>query len=101
MEKVQGAELFIGGLPGFMPSAACTEAVVPFMCLFIFQLCDSDGQVYQPTMEECEEVTEGVCENVFEDLRMAAALIGREDQLPQCELLPETSLNCNGEFVIT
>ena len=97
MEKVQGAQLLFGGISIFKPSDECKDLALPFMCLFIFGLCDSNSQLYQPTMEECDMVTEGVCEGVFNDLEDAAAAIGQADQLPQCELLPETSLNCNSK----
>ena len=70
------------------------EAVVPFLCFYIFPLCDSSGRPYQPSAAECSTLIDGICAREFETA--ATSAIG--DQLPQCQLLPVTTLECNGNW---
>ena len=91
-DKESEAEQFIGGLSFLSPSPECMEAVVPFLCFYIFPLCDSSDRPYQPSSAECSAITNGICAREFE----TAATFARSDQLPQCQLLPETTLKCNG-----
>ena len=93
-EKDEQARLFIGGLPVLDPSPECTEAVVPFLCFYIFPLCDSSGRPYQPSAAECTTVIDGICAREFE---LVASFV-TSDQLIQCQRLPETTLECNGNW---
>ena len=90
-DKEEQAKLFIGGLSFLDPSPDCMEAVVPFLCFYIFPLCDSSGRPYQPSAAECSTLIDGICAREFE----TAATFATSDQLPQCQLLPETTLECN------
>ena len=83
------------GLQFLNPSPECEEAVLPFLCLFAFPLCDGSGQLYQPSFGECETLTQDTC-----GLEWATALsfLGSEN-LPQCGSLPETSLECSGKLI--
>ena len=90
------ATLFVGGLSRLSPSPECMRAVVPFLCLYIFPLCDnSNGLLYQPTSVQCREIIDGICANEFDTVQMRAG----ESQLPQCQSLPETTLECDGMIV--
>ena len=92
-DKEERAKLFLGGLPFLDPSPECMEAVVPFLCFYIFPLCDSSGRPYQPSSAECSAVTDGICAREF----VTAAIFATSDQLPQCQLLPDSTLECNSE----
>ena len=91
--KEEQANLFIGGLSFLNPSSDCMEAVVPFLCFYIFPLCDSSGHLYQPSSAECKEITDGICAQEF---AMAAVFV-EASQLPQCALLPEKTQRCNSK----
>ena len=89
-DKEEQAKLFIANLDS---SPECMEAVVPFLCFYIFPLCDSSGRLYQPSAAECTTVIDGICAREFE----SAATSAMSDQLPQCQLLPQNTLECNGK----
>ena len=89
-DKEEQAKLFIANLD---PSPECMEVVVPFLCFYIFPLCDSNGRPYQPSAAECTTVIDGICAREFE----SAATSAMSDQLPQCQLLPKNTLECNGK----
>ena len=68
------------------PSPECREAVVPFLCLFLFGLCDTSGLSLQPTSAQCLD-RDRLCE---EEWRLAAVL----QDLPDCESLPSEQVLC-------
>ena len=82
------------GLQLLSPSLECEEAVLPFLCLFAFPLCDGNGRLYQPSSGECETLTTETCAREWQ---MAVSFLGSEN-LPQCDFLPVTSLQCNGQW---
>ena len=86
------AELLLNGLSSPLISASpeCVEAVLPFLCLYLFRLCDSNGTLYQPSSGDCVTISTVVCEREW----IAATTILGPERLPQCELLPMTSLLC-------
>ena len=86
------AELLLNGLSSQLISASpeCEEAVLPFLCLYLFRLCDSNGTLYQPSSGDCVTISTVVCEREW----IAATTILGQERLPQCELLPMTSLLC-------
>ena len=69
-----------GSIPVFLYiSSACVTALVA---------------TTKPSSEECREITEDICAHEFQ----TAASIVADDQLPQCQLLPDTALKCNGKI---
>ena len=86
------AELLLNGLSSPLISASleCEEAVLPFLCLYLFSLCDSDGTLYQPSSMDCVTISTDVCEREW---NVATMLLG-QGRLPQCESLPMTSILC-------
>ena len=72
--------------------------VVPFLCSFLFGLCNSNGELYLPSSEECRVVTEDLCRSEFQ-LAMVLIASNADLQLPQCETLPDTSLDCSGKAI--
>ena len=69
------------------PSPECREAVVPFLCLFLFGLCDTSGLSLQPTSAQCLDIRDRLC---VEEWRLAAML----QDLPDCESLPSEQVLC-------
>ena len=69
------------------PSAACTEAVVPFLCVFLFGLCDSSGVSIQPTSVQCEQIRDVLCPDQW---RQAALVV----DLPDCSIFPAEQASC-------
>ena len=65
------------------PSAACSEAVVPFLCVFLFGLCDSSGVSIQPTSTQCEQIRDVLCPDEW----MVASQFD-DVELPDCNSFP-------------
>ena len=89
----QQAQQLLLGLQLLNPTPECREAVEPFLCLYVFGLCDSSGELYLPSSGECETLTTETCAREW---TMAQFLLS-SDQLPQCDTLPVTSVVCNGK----
>ena len=89
--------LLSNGLQFLDPSPECEEAFLPFLCLFAFPLCDSSGQLYQPSFTECETVTLVTCAREWQT---AVLNLGSEN-LPQCSSLPDTTTQCDGKLNIS
>ena len=82
------------------PASQCQQTVVvPFLCSFLFGLCDNNGELYLPSSEECRVVTEDLCQSEFQ-LAMVLIANNADLQLPQCETLPDTSLDSSGMFSV-
>ena len=92
-ELEQQAQLLMFGLQSLNPTPECREVVEPFLCLYIFGLCDSSGELYLPSSGECETITTETCASEW---TMAVSLLG-SDQLPQCNSLPASSVVCPGK----
>ena len=86
------AGLLLNGLSSPLISASpeCEEAVLPFLCLYLFGLCDSNGTLYQPSSGDCVTISTVVCEREW----IAATTILGPEVLPQCELLPAATIEC-------
>ena len=86
------AKLLFNGLSSPLISASpeCVEAVLPFLCLYLFRLCDNDGTLYQPSSGDCMTISTVVCAREW---AVATEILGQE-RLPQCESLPMTSILC-------
>ena len=69
-------------------SPECRELVVPFLCLYLFGLCDTSGSFIQPTIGQCEEIRDVVCRTEW-----ATALRFGID-LPDCGIFPMESPSC-------
>ena len=82
------ASQMVFGLSIIKPSPECRELVVPFLCLYLFGLCDMLGIFIQPTIGQCEEIRDVVCTTEW-----ATALRFGID-LPDCGIFPKESLSC-------
>lgn len=84
-------------LVGEMTSPACRQDIVPFLCLYGFPLCSCvDQQRILPTREECERIRMTTC-RVENNL---ATILGFDDLLPDCNLLPSNNGNKSNELWI-
>ena len=84
-----------------IPSPACIEAFVPFLCFFTFRLCNnSTGELFLPSFGECEGLTTETCAREFQ----TAASIMDTNELLQCQQLPDVQVintgDCIGEFLM-
>ena len=75
------------------PSPDCEVSLVPFLCLQLFGLCDSNRKVFLPTSEECGVLRDEVCPQEWQ----RASLAGDQFALPPCEELPDMSTSCKGK----
>ena len=64
----------------------CKAAVLPFLCVYFFGLCDSTGKAYRPSSSQCTEISTGVCAREW--------TIGTSFgiPLPECSSLPDESV---------
>ena len=86
------ASLLVNGLSFLNPSPQCREAIIPFLCLYIFTLCDVDGHLHTVVREDCLELRDNIC---IEEWSQAAALLP-PGSLPVCEDLPDATDECIG-----
>jgi hypothetical protein len=82
------ARELISALEILRPSPECREAVTPFLCQFLFGLCDSSGVSLQPTSGQCEDLRDRVCRTEW-----STALMFGVD-LPDCEDFPSEQASC-------
>ena len=72
----------------------CVDAFLPFMCLYLFPLCNgTSGEAYLPSQEECLVISNDVCPMEWD---LASSLAG--DKFPVCATLPNRDLeitSCN------
>ena len=79
------AELLIeSGLSFLNPSAECVAAIRPFLCLYLFGVCDSSSQLRQVSSSECVDLREDICATEWS----AAVVFLGPGRLPVCENLP-------------
>ncbi len=81
--------LIQGSLPFLNPSTECLDAVDPFFCLYYFGLCDSSGNLFQPSTETCVTISTDICQREWS---IAANFI----TLPTCDMFGEQLITCNG-----
>jgi len=77
------------------PTHECMVAIMPFLCHFLFGLCDIEGETILPTFSTCEEIKLTKCAIEW---RITSSL-GFE--LPDCQMLPdELNISCPSESEI-
>lgn len=78
----------------------CQSYVTSFMCSYLFPLCDEHaGTVYKPSIEDCIEITTGVCREDWQkmlELPGVSALL----QKPDCKSLELNRGDCMKRFFI-
>ena len=83
----------ISALPLLQPTPECTSEILPFLCFSYFGLCDSNGNLLRTSAEQCETIRDETCASEYST---AMAFV----QLPQCELLQDTTIECTGIQVL-
>ena len=96
------AEILVNGLSFLNPSEKCLGAILPFLCLALFPLCDPDNNLRTISRADCLSLRDEIC---VDTLRMAELFV-QARVLPTCEDLPDISnecinskLLCMGNFV--
>ena len=84
------AMLLVNGLNILTPSEECLAAIVPFLCLSLFPLCDTDNNLRTVSREDCLSLRDEICVDIW---RMATRVLG-PGVLPICEELPDVSNGC-------
>ena len=85
------AMLLVDGLSNILtPSEECLAAIVPFLCLSLFPLCDPDNNLRTISREDCLSLRDEICVDTW---RLAARVLG-PGVLPICEELPDVSNGC-------
>ena len=80
------------------PSPECRAAVQPFLCLYLFGLCDSRGAAYQPTFEECVLISTDVCATEWATANRFLTALGMPS-LPECTSFPSTASATSGKLI--
>ena len=83
----------VNGLSFLNPSQQCSEAIMPFLCLYIFSLCDSSNTLHTILRQDCLDIRDDVCAREWSQ---AVAFLGG-GVLPVCEDLPDVIENCTGK----
>ena len=85
----------VKGLSLLNPSQQCKEAMIPFICISIFNLCDSINTLHTAPREDCLYIRDDVC---VSEWSTAVEFLGA-DVLPVCEELPDDiTLECTGKW---
>ena len=80
----------VTGLSFLNPSQQCREALMPFICLFIFNLCDSSNTLHTILRQDCLDIRDDLCASEWSQ---AIAILGAE-VLPVCEDFPDIMDDC-------
>ena len=86
------AQSLMSGLNFLQPTEECREAIVPFICLFTFKLCDSSSHLHTVLRADCLTLRDGIC---ADEWRQAEGFLG-DGVLPVCEDLPDNVAECVG-----
>ena len=88
------AMTLVNGLSILNPSQQCSDAIMPFLCLSIFNLCDSSNTLHTILRQDCLDIRDDVCDSVWSQ---AVSFLG-DGVLPVCEDLPDVIVDCIGRF---
>ena len=83
----------VNGLSFLNPSQQCKEAIIPFLCISIFNLCDSSNTLHTALRGDCLYIRDDIC---VSEWSTAVEFLGA-DVLPVCEELPVNIIvECTG-----
>ena len=82
------------------PSPGCRAAVEPFLCLYLFGLCDSSGVAYEPSFEECVFISTDICASEWAQANILLTL-GGLSPLPECTSFQSTATDVSGKHAVT
>ena len=79
-EVGENAAIFLlRGLPLLSPSQKCMLAIKPFMCLYLFGLCDVNNQLHQVSQADCVRIRDELCVEQWKRATMIPGVM-----LPDC-----------------
>ena len=77
----------------FSYNKQCNEAIMPFLCLSIFSLCDSSTTLHTILRQDCLDIRDDICASEWSEIKV---FLGT-DALPVCEdLQPVIMEDCIG-----
>ena len=90
------AKLIYYGLHYARGTESCKSAIFSFMCLYLFPLCDENGTVYKPSVEDCYAIT--MASRCTDELDDMMDLPGARGQLhiPKCLSLSNSTSILSG-----
>ena len=87
------AQRLLLGLSLLSPTPECVAAIRPFLCLYLFGVCDTDNRSYQVTQSSCIRLRDDVCAQEFVQ---AEEIVG-QGMLPNCDDLLQQEEGCQGK----
>ena len=90
------AQQIISGLLLIGATDMCRSSLIPFMCLYLFPLCDGNGITYKPNTDQCIEISTVLCKDEWLKAQSISAV---RKQLPDCQSLSTTTTTslCSGK----
>ena len=74
-------------------SPKCSELALPFLCWYMFGLCDNNTkELHLPSSEVCLKITTEICVLEFREIAMRFPQV-----IPHCETLPNATIDCERE----
>ena len=86
-EETTATQLMFG-LNTFGASEECVRKAVPFVCQYLFGLCDGSGVSIQPSSGQCEEIRDKICQAEW------MLVEGFGIDLPDCVMFPPAASSC-------
>ena len=99
IDEQAGESEAVGLLNGFSflnPSQECTEVIVPFLCLYIFNLCDSSNTLHTILRQDCLSIRDDICAKEYD---LVITFLG-DGVLPVCEDLPDITVECIASMLL-
>lgn len=87
------------GLQLVSSSPECEMAIRPFLCLYLFRLCDGDGGLYEPSCGQCVSIRDDICAREWVETNQLLQRFGKPT-LPVCETFPDPAGECNSELLL-
>ena len=85
------AESLLALLPILSPSQECVTAIKPFMCLYLFGLCDESNQLHQVLQADCVRIRDELCVEQWKRATMIPGVM-----LPDCSTFKDDDIQCTG-----
>ena len=89
------ANNLLNNLEFLNPSPECRAAVQPFLCLYIFGLCDNHGTAYLSTFEQCILISTDLCATEWVTANRLLKTL-ELPSLPECTSFPSTASALSG-----
>ena len=94
-EKETQAIGVLAGLTTLGATPECRTVAEPFLCLYLFGLCDSSGMVYAPSYEDCVLISTDLCASEWAMANRLLPLLGLPS-LPECRSFQSTASAISG-----